>query len=564
MVPEGRIFAGFLHNYRLRTRISMTPSEQPGPDKEDANGPESDGRVARRGFFLISGAKLWFLVCSALLNLSLPRIFGGPVLYGEYAVVNTFISILNMVMVTGALQGVSKRVSERPEFARAVRARALSIQSWLGGAVFVALITGATAIATYLFQDPELASYVRIAAIVTLSYAWYAAMVGVLNGLKLFGTQALFDVIFATLKCSLMVILVLAGLGVAGAFWGFALAAVLVMVGSVVVTGRLTRGGETPSEPPRLFGFMIQVMGYVLFINVLLQIDVVVIKGAALSGVEQLLAHGGAELPWVKQLMTTTLAAGEPLTATQVTSALAGIFRATKVVSLLPYQAVIAITFVAFPLISRATFSEDAEGTRETVRAALRAAAILVALLATGVGAGGVDLLVTLFGSSYGLASVALAPLLFAMGLFALLYVLLSVLTAAGRPGDALWLSGLAALAHVGVLYGVVSTAEPGPDLLELASWAVLGVTAMTMYLATVVLNRRCGVRFPWMAMVRVMSACAVSAALVMAMGGEGLVLAAARMIVAGLAYGCMLLVTREVKGEDLRLILSALKLRRG
>ncbi|MEC9071974.1 MAG: hypothetical protein VX938_06315, partial [Myxococcota bacterium] len=417
---------------------------------------------------------------------------------------------------------------------------------------------------THMFQDEELAGYVRIAAIVTLSYAWYAAMIGVLNGLKRFGAQALFDVIFATLKCGLMVVLVLAGFGVSGAFWGFAIAAVVVMVGSVVVTGRLTRDGETPEETPALFGFMIQVMGYVLFINVLLQIDVVVIKGAALAGVEQLLANGGAELPWVKQLMSKALDAGETLTATQVTSALAGIFRATKVVSLLPYQAVIAITFVAFPLISRATFADDADATRETVRAALRAAAILVALLATGVGAGGVDLLVTLFGASYGLASVALAPLLFAMGLCALLYVLLSVLTAAGRPGDALWLAGLAAGAHVGVLYGVVSTTEPGLDLLRYASWAVLGVTAGTWFLSTVMLNRRCGVRFPWVSMGRVVLACAVSAGIVQVMGGEGLVLAVARMGVAALAYGGMLLLTREVKGDEIRLVLSALKLKRG
>ena len=86
----------------MSTTDETGPAERPGAHQDE-------GSVARRGFVLITGAKLWFLLCSAGLNLALPRLLEVPARYGEFAVINTFASILNMVMVTGALQAVAKR-----------------------------------------------------------------------------------------------------------------------------------------------------------------------------------------------------------------------------------------------------------------------------------------------------------------------------------------------------------------------------------------------------------------------------------------------------------------------
>ena len=59
----------------------------------------------------------------------------------------------------------------------------------------------------------------------------------------------------------------------------------------------------------------------------------------------------------------------------------AGHYQALRTLALLPYQALIVVTFVIFPLVSRATFVEDREATRLYVTQTLRYALILVALM---------------------------------------------------------------------------------------------------------------------------------------------------------------------------------------
>ena len=66
---------------------------------------------------------------------------------------------------------------------------------------------------------------------------------------------------------------------------------------------------------------------------------------------------------------------------------IAGHYQALRTLALLPYQALLVVTFVIFPLVSRATFVEDRETTRAYVTQTLRIALILAAAMGLALGA---------------------------------------------------------------------------------------------------------------------------------------------------------------------------------
>lgn len=521
----------------------------------------AESRAARVGFIFITGAKVWFLVAATLLNIGLPRILGDPSLFGDFGVVNTLISILNMVMVTGVIQAVSKRVSERPELAGVIRVASLKLQGLFGAAVFLTLVLGADWIAQDLLHDASLAVLIRIGAVVTLSYAFYGALIGVVNGLKRFALQAGFDVGFATLKVGLMIGLVVLGYGVEGAFAGFATAAATIAIVAAVIVTRASPSTPDASDSVRLVGFMLPVMGYVLFMNVLLQGDVLVVKAAANGPVRAAVEAGQAA--WIDLVRAShPLATGEALIA-EGTSFFSGLFKATKNISLVPYQGVVAITFVIFPLISRATFEDDADATRLYVTEALRVTLLLVAFVVTGIAAGGAPLLGLLFGDAYELAAGALMPLLVAMALFSALYVVASVLTASGHPIDALVLMICMSLVLLVTLYQVVAGSVAGPELLDNAAWAVFAVTAIAWFAASAIVKWRVGVAVPWLTFVRSAISVSVAVWIVGLVEVEGLVGLVARCAGAGVVFLVALWSSREVGVDDLKTVLATLKRRK-
>lgn len=545
--------------------MSLDEAEQPEGSTLDPGPPEdlvaAESRAARVGFLFITGAKVWFLVAATLLNIGLPRILGDPSLFGDFGVVNTLISILNMVMVTGVIQAVSKRVSERPDVAGAVRAAAMKLQAVLGALVFLLLLLGADWIASDLLRDPSLATLIRIGSVVTFAYAFYGALIGVINGLKRFALQAAFDVAYATLKVGLMIGLVVLGYGVQGAFTGFAGAAVTITLIAALVVRRHSPMGARPPDAVGLLSFMLPVMGYVLFMNVLLQGDILVVKAAAAGPVRDALELGQAS--WIELVRAAHPSASSSELISEGTSFFSGLFKATKNIALVPYQGVVAITFVIFPLISRATFHDDDDATRLYVTQALRVTLLLVALVVTGIAAGGAPLLGLLFGDAYELAAGALMPLLVAMALFSALYVVASVLTASGHPVDALVLMVVMSLVLLVTLYTVVERSVAGPELLENSAWAVLGVTTLAWLAASADVKWRVGVSVPWWTFLRSAVAVALGVVVSQLISGEGIVVLVMRCASAGVVFLAMLLLTRELGSQDLATVRATLQRRR-
>jgi stage V sporulation protein B len=474
--------------------------------------------VAGRGAIFIGFAKLYFMLSGFLQQVLLTRLVGLAE-FGAFAVVNNVISIVNNTVVQATIQAVSKFTAEDDARAGAVQRAGLRMQAVLGAALALAFFLGAPFIAAFE-EAPRYTAYFRIAAVIPFLYALYAVFVGSANGLRRFRTQASFDVGFSTAKTVLL--LGLAALWkVTGAFVGFAAAAAFILaVASRVM--RLPTGAGERFPTGRLAGYMSAVVTYGLLLNLALNYD----------------------LPLLHHF------AGKSADAA-VAATVAGHYQALRTLALLPYQALIVVTFVIFPLISRATFLDDREATRVYVAQTLRYALILAAAMGVVLAARPAALLGVLYKPEYGAGAPALPILVGGECCLALLGVACAILNAAGRTRATLSLMALTVAVGASAAGILVPAAAVGtPMLMAAASATALGMAA-GLVAAIFYLRARLGGTPPIATVARVavaMGAATVAARLV---PGHGKILGLAATAVAGVVYAAALLFTGELGPQD-------------
>jgi stage V sporulation protein B len=488
---------------------------------QPASSSSSAGIEAGRGALFIGFAKLYFMVSGFLQQVLLTRLIGIAE-YGAFAVVNNVVSIVNNTVVQATIQSISKFTAEDDRRAEAVKRAGLKMQLVLGGALALAFFLGAPLLASFE-KAPGYARYFRIAAAIPLLYAVYAVFVGSANGLRRFRTQASFDVGFSTAKTILL--LGLAALWhVAGAFIGFASAAVVILVAAARVMG-LPRARPLASEPPfpavRLIGFMGAVVAYTFLLNVALNYD------------QPLLHHfAGIVVP---------ARAG----------VLAGHYQALRTLALLPYQALLVITFVIFPLISRSTFADDRDATRIYVQQTLRYALILAVAMGLCLGARPAALLGIIYKPEYGEGAPALPILVVGECCLAMLAVSCAILNAAGRALAAVALMVVTVVVGVGAAYLLVPSATPGPAMLMATAAATSIGMAAGFLCAALYLRLRLGGSAPLISVVRI----AVSAAVAVLAGhlipAHGKALGIVSIAAVGAVYLGTLVVTGELGRDD-------------
>lgn len=472
------------------------------------------------------------MVGGAAVNFGLPYVFEranagdahlAQSFYGQYIDLGNTLSILSMVLVTGGIQTLSRFVAPRPDEAGGVIRQALRMMGLLGLLSGGAFILAAPWIASAR-GDAELTMGYRAAGLILIAYAFYTVFIGALNGRKLFYRQALYDIGFTSLKTTLVLGMALLGLGVNGAFSGFALAAITICLLAVWRVG--PQIGRGPQEPG-LWAFAFKVMAYTLVFNLVFKLDILLAKPIAQS----LFAQAGAG-------------------AEQAADALMGQYGLALNLSRIPWQATIAITFVVFPLMSEATFHADIDRTRTYIRQTLRYTMLLVALPAVVLSAlPGAP--IALLPAQYAPAALALAWLAPAYFVFSLFNVVNTLLMSAGRAGLAL-IVGLVGIGGAALLYQLwLPGAVDGPDLLVRAGQATLVAFLIGLSAGLIALQRLYGSPIVWPSALRVVL---IGAALVAA--GQwlpplgklvGLVAAAG----VALLFFVGLLLTGEFNAED-------------
>ena len=498
---------------------------------------KNDDVAAGRGFLLIAGAKAWFLITSAGVALGLPRLFGEPEAFGRFKVVSSVATIVNMVLITATVQSVARLTSERAGASRLIRSMALRVQCMFGGGAALALCLGAPLLSTQVFGDGSLATYIQIAALVTAAYAFYATFVGLLNGLAAFGKQAALDIIFSTLKALLILGAVALGFGVVGAFAGFAAAAIIIAILSAVVSHHALPPdtGNTSIQMGRYLSLLWPIATSALLLNVIIQLDVLMVKSMPDS------------TKYALRLIDRS----------------AGLFGGAKNLSLLPYQATFALTFIVFPMLSKADFDGDREKMRRWIAQAIRFTFLLGAATAVILAVAAEPTLRILMGPDYGDAATALTFLLPGTVCLAELVLAITILNASGHERIAMRIAFGTVMALSVALWVSTRTALSDGMLSQLPESAALGtligcIIGFSMALFTI--QRLYQVQLPWVTMLRVSG---VSLAIVFASqwvpirGLFGLVaLAFGTMLV----YFIGLVLCREITSNDLNMMRRILR----
>lgn len=501
---------------------------------------EDTTRKAGRGGLAVAGAKVYFILLGLIQQIALPRVLGLDG-YGALSRVLSIASITYNPVTTMSIQAVSRSVVETPE--QELPGTVRRILSWhlLFGVVlalgFVLLAPALARVAGASHVETPL----RILGGVLLVYAVYTPLIGVANGQKRFGVQAGFDVTSATLRTIGLVVgawiaLKTIGDGPIGSAVGFVASSLLVLAVAAFVIG-VGRNAASPLKLRSYVGLAVPLLLGQVLLNLLFQADLT------------LLGRFASE---------AALAANQPLERADV---LVGAYRATQLFSFLPYQILIAITFILFPMLATAAQARDPEAVARYVRTGLRLSLIIAgAMVSVTVGLAP-RLLELLFGAeAAALGGRALGVLALGFGAFAIFGILTTVLNSLKREQESMWVTFFAVVVVAALCFGRARGAALGEELLWLTAQSTSSGLALATAIAALLVHRAAGALVsPW-TLLRTALALGVAALAARTLFPPGKLLTLVAAAVTPGIYLVILLLTRELGRADLDMLRRVVK----
>jgi O-antigen/teichoic acid export membrane protein len=487
-----------------------------------------------RGLAFITLAKLYFIGTSFVVQVGLPRLLGSPEAFGQYSLAMSLANVVDNVLIASTVQSVAKRVSENEALGGARLRQALGIQLVLGTLIALALFLLSPALSGVAY-DPALTGMLRIAATVPFCYALYAALVGSLNGRRMFKKQASLDITFSTVRTIGILGAAGLGFGAEGALCGWAGAAAVILAIALVVVGAGERGERLPLHS--WFGFLLPIVLFQIALNGMLLLDVWVLKNTT--------AELGLEL-------------GSAIEAVrEQASALVGYYRSAQNFALVPYQVLLSVTFVVFPLVSRATAAGDAELAKKHIGDALRFSVLMLLALSSPI-AGGAEALVRL---AYGAKFLPAAPMLSVLVLgqvsLALFVIVATILSGAGKPFASALIGGIALpIMLVGSRLAVRAVGLSDATLVAAAAATSFG-SLCALALSAFALYRVFGVHLPYRSVARALVAAVCGFGAARAVPQTSGLFAPVALAVGFFSYGLVLVVLRELGPSELRPLLA-------
>jgi stage V sporulation protein B len=495
--------------------------------EDDRPAAAAQTRAAGRGVLSITFAKLYFIVAGYAVQIMLPRLLGTPEAFGLYSSAMNVASILNNLLVQATVQSVSKHVSAELEHAGTTLRQGLLLQLAIGGSLSLALWGLAPVLARDVLLDPALAPLLAVAAIVVFCYSVYATLIGALNGQQRFTKQAGLDATYTTLRTAL--ILGGATLGALGAMLGFAAATTCVLLAALFVVGIGQRGRTIPWKTWMLF--LAPLWLYQLCLSLSLQIDLSVLKGmvAAMGRETGMQAEAAAE----------------------TASRMAGFYRAAQTFAFVPYQLIISVAFVIFPMVSRAVAIGDEQATRRYIGGAMRFSLMVLLAVAAPVSGAAAGVMRVAYPDAYLAGSEALAVLSLGTVCFALFAIGATIMSGAGRPGVPAAIAVLTVLLVLGCNVAFLRMAGVGEHTLVAAASGTSAGMAVAMVAMAVVVHLRFGVFIAPASAARIVASGAVAWAVARAVPNHTALFALCALIAGALAFVLALLLTRELGQAD-------------
>jgi stage V sporulation protein B len=509
--------------------------------------PKDDGNVARtagRGGLAVATAKLYFILMGTVQQVLLPWVL-GLASYGALARVLAFSAVVYNPIVTASIQGMSRAVAQAsPGTEGAVIRRTLGVHAALACLLGLLFLVLAGPIGV-LFNAPHVITGLRIAALIIFFYGLYSPLVGVLNGRKKFVWQAGFDMVFGTLRTALLALGgylggKTMGHGMEGAMLGFALATAVIFLGAQRVVGS-GRPGEAELTARQHLVLMAPLLVGQTLLNLLLQADVSLL-GAFASGAAKRAGLGP-----------------------EVADPLVGAYRMTQLFSFLPYQLLISVTFILFPLLAQAHHQGDREAVSRYVRTGVRIALLVAGAMVSvtsGIAGPLFRLLFPPEAAELGVRPMQLLTLGF--GAFALFGIFTTVLNSLGRERASAVITTLAFSLVGGLCWLFLSGAPFDGDLLwKTAVSTSIGLTAATVA-AGVLVQRTARASVEPFSLARVGFAMAITITVGRHLPHAGKPVTIGYALGLGLLYALLLLLTREIGRADLELVRKVLRRKAG
>jgi stage V sporulation protein B len=495
-------------------------------------GDQDQTRSAGRGGLAVGGAKLYFILLGLVQQIVLPRVLGLNG-YGALSRVLSLASITYNPITTMSIQAMSRTV---------VQAAPGELPATLRKVMTLHVAFGVVVAATFAALSPWIAASagaghvegpLRILSGVLLLYAIYTPLIGVANGQKRFLVQAGFDVLSATLRTLGLVLGALVAQraqqgGPAGSAVGFVVSGTVVLVLAASVIG-VGRAGSTSLKLGSYLGLAVPLLLGQVLLNLLFQADLTLLGRFASEGAAR---------------------TGLPLDRAD---ALVGAYRATQLFSFLPYQILIAITFILFPMLASAAKSQDRDAIARYVRTGLRLSLMIAGAMVSVTSGLGPRLLALLFGAeASALGGRALGLLALGFGAFAIFGILTTVLNSLGRERQSMWVTAFAVVVVVALCFGRASGAAPSEELLWLTAQATTTGLASATLVAAWLVYRAAGALVPPLTLLRTVAALLVATLLARGAFPAGKLVTLVAAVVTPCFYVAVLIVTRELGKADL------------
>jgi len=528
------------------------PGASPDGAKQAATG-------AGRGVLYIAFAKFYFMFAGLFVQVQLPAILSRAA-FGSYSLVSSVASFANNIVVMGTIQTVSRFAAQDPAKARLVQHAGLRMHVRVGLPIAIAFVVLAPLMFWLFTRDASKTAPLMLAGLIVGGNAFYAVFVGTANGLRQFNKQAGLDITFATLRAAGLIGMAMAGLGVLGVIGGWLAALGLILCAAIVWVG-LPRTTTTERMPVRpLVRYFVSVALYLTLFNALMFVDTILIKRFTTiyfdDHAPQLAASLGP-VPWL------TRVTGYHPESSVLADVQIAYYAAVQNLARLSYQAIIAATFVVFPLVSRSTFTEDKETTRGYIRVTSRYSLIFAMAIAVVFAANPSDVLGLVYAEDYVQhGATALIPLALGNVAFSVFAINGTILNGAGLTRQAIGIAAVTlGLAVVGNWIAIPLAIEHG-RVLEVAASVTAGAMVVGAITSGWLLHRRLGAFVPLASVLRIAIATGAAIAVGRLLPLHGKLMTLVEAVVVGATFLVALIATGELGRRDLQAIKASRKKR--
>jgi len=506
-------------------------SSQTATTQESARDLELVVHRAGRGGMAVAVAKVYFIFAGLVQQILLPRVLGAAG-YGGLSRVFSFTSIAYNSVVSTSIQGSSRAVarSPLPERNYVIR-RVLRLHALAALPIGLAIWLLAPVAGHWLNANHLIAAF-RIMGGVFFFYALYSPVVGVLNGQQRFIAQAGLDISFATLRTAALIggawwFTRHSGHGIEGAVWGFVLVSAIVTILAVFIAG-VGKSGPTTLTNRQHLAFILPLLAGQILLNALLQLDITLLGRFAADAADR----AGIAVTHADSLVAS--------------------YRATQLFSFLPYQLLLSITFILFPLLAQAHRERKHQDVRLFIRSGIRIALIVAgAIISVTSGIPGALLRMVFAREIAEPAIRSMGLLTLGFGAFAIFGILTTALTSLQRERISALVTALAVVLVISLAFIFVRGRPFGADLL----WNMAIATSCGLVLATLAAGyfvyRTTGALVSHWCILRVATALATAIGIGRLSSPHGLLRTLVTAACLAIIYFVVLVVVRELSRAD-------------